>query len=651
MKRRYWLIGLLATLTLGACQRSDNTGASATTDDLTTVGFLLFPNPQKQSDGTNQTNTTAYAQAYYAAVDPTGAKTTLDSWRAVNGFGSGAGTEFTVIFRDVHDLGYGRRMTARRNVDGTVAVMVENYQVNAIPGQLYGSLNLEAAIARDSRWHVGTNAIEFSPAPNGQTFAKFFNFSSTTGQRQLTADLDGKGQKSMPGICIACHGGRADPLNADGSFPNGGNVRARLQPLNVGSFEFSTQPGFTRADQEANLKRLNQFVLCTYPLDAATANTEDACRPIATAAEWSNQWQSTAAEMLKSWYGGTGMSAPTFSDTYLPAGWVGQEPLYNTVVAPYCRTCHILRGSGFNQSDIDFMSFAKFQSYADRIKAHVIDRGNMPLAFLVAQRFWNSTGPDTLATLLEGQGLTARDAGGAVLRPGRPIANPGVSRSIPPGSVTLSAANSLFANIYSWSIVPPTPGPATLDGGSTSGAVAPTFNATVNGTYTIELAVGSTINALDLPDFSNSALLTLTVDNTITVAPTAIRFSHIQTAFQTTLPCTGCHTDALSSGAVGSPPWEPSAFTPPIFYTDYDRGLAVSAAGTAADGIYTADSTDDDYWFYQALRGRINFTDPAASPLLRKPTGNHHGGATQLLTTDPEYSLFVNWILNGAPYN
>src|SRR4051812_42785013 len=32
--------------------------------------FLLFPNPQILADGTTETNTVAYAEAYYAAIDP-----------------------------------------------------------------------------------------------------------------------------------------------------------------------------------------------------------------------------------------------------------------------------------------------------------------------------------------------------------------------------------------------------------------------------------------------------------------------------------------------------------------------------------------------------------------------------------------------------
>ena len=71
-----------------------------------------------------------------------------------------------------------------------------------------------------------------------------------------------------------------------------------------------------------------------------------------------------------------------------------------------------------------------FYGYADRIKAHVIDRGNMPLAKIVYERFWGSNDPDTLATFLQAaQTQAVRDSSGAVLKPGRPVADPGPDRT------------------------------------------------------------------------------------------------------------------------------------------------------------------------------------------------------------------------------
>jgi len=642
---------------LSGCSQ-ENTGDPVAAPATGPNSFLLFPNPQRQDDGTLQTNTAAYAQAYYAAIDPLNAKDTLSKWMNANGFGTG-GTEVTVVFGDTRDLGYGRRMTFRRNVNGTIAAMVENYLAYSVADYTYSSVNLDAAVARDQRWHVGTNGIEFSPAPNGQTFAKFFTFNPVTGERLIEANLDGRGQKAMPGICISCHGGRADPLTPVGGFPREGNTRARLQPLHVDSFGYSGAAGFQRADQEARLKTINQLVLCTYPLLAPSALAEDSCRSLAVPGD-GNQWQSTAAEMIKSWYGGDGMPSATFSDTYVPAGWVGQEALYNGVVAPYCRVCHILRGTG-NQDDVDFMSVFKFQDYADRIKAHVFDRGNMPLAKIINQRFWSSGAPELLAGFLGNNGFNVRDSSGNILRPGRPLADPGLDRttSVP---VTLSGANSLFASTYAWSIVSKAPGSSPSL--SSTSIATPVFNTNLNGTYVLQLVVGNG-SASSTPE-----QLTLTVDSALSPAPSAIRFSHIRGILQSpALPCTGCHTDSASTGPNGTPPFEPLfGGTPPIFYTDYNRGGAFTA-GTAGDGIYVANANDDDYWFYQALRGRLNLTDFVASPLLRKPTGHHHNGGhifdfnNTAACTAPcagfatygdfyraQYNTFVNWIANGAPY-
>jgi len=600
--------------------------------------FLLFPNPQLQADGSVQTDSIAYTQAYYTAIDPANQKDTLDKWKAANGFDSGAGTQVSVVFGDIRDLGYGRRMTARQNPDGTVAVVVENYLVNAAAGYGYSTLNLDAAAIEDRRWLIGINAIEFSPGPGGgASFTKFFNFNPGTGARELMVDLDGRGEKAMPGPCIACHGGRADPLTPPDSTGNPlfpvlqntvslmrGDTQAHLNPIEVDSVDFLATSPYRRIDQEPALKTINQMVLCTYPIPAASGFTEDACRRVASA----NEWQAPAAAVIKNAYGGDGLPNAMFSDTYVPTGWltVGQSSLYQSVVAPYCRSCHVVRGTR-NQSDVDFDSYAKFLGYADRIKYHVYDSGNMPLSRILQERLFSSGAADALlANFLEAQGLTVRNSAGAVLMPGRPVANPGPDRTVTQGPTTLSAAESPFASTYNWSIVsgpngaiPPTN--ATLTNPTSA---QPVFNVTANGVYVLQLVVGNGTTQ------SDPRPLTVVVNNALTPAPSSIRFSNIKTALQT-LGCTGCHNA--------------SAFTP-IAFTSTDR-----------NGDAVVDATDD-LWFYTELRGRINFTDKIGSRLLLKPSGHHHGGGlrpgfdTSVAPGQParaNYDLFLNWILNGAP--
>ena len=597
--------------------------------------FLLYPNPQQQPDGSLQMNTAAYTQAYYAAIDPLNERDTLAKYKAKNGFDSGTGTQVTVVFGDQRDLGYGRRMTARQNADGSIAFFVENYLVRAGAGYTYSTLNLDAAIVRDSAHFIGVNAIEFSPGPNGgPSFAKFYNFNSVTGQRASEVDLDGRGLKAMPGPCIGCHGGRGDaltPPSANGKqlfnlvqnaeSRTRGDVEAHLHPFEPDIFGFVNTPGFTRAEQEAAIKTINKMILCSYPLPAPSTAPEDQCRRVASRSEW----QGTNAALIKSSYGGDGLPNATFHDTYVPEGWVtaGQSTLYTGLVAPSCRTCHAQRGSGGN-SDLDFTSYAKFQGYADRIKAHVLDRGNMPLAKIVYDAYWGGNGPNLMASFLESQGYTARDASGQPLKPGRPIADPGPSRVVRPGATVLSGTGSLFSTGYVWSLVSG-PAGATLTNATTSQA---TLTATANGTYEIQLVTSAGAAQ------STPARMTVVVDSMLAKAPSELRFADIKGVLQGSAGCTSCHS------ATGTIP------RPPVFYTSDDRN---------GDGMVDA---TDDLWFYTEIRGRINFTDLVASPLLRKPSGNHHGG-NRIIGFDTSqapghparsnFDLFQNWILNGAP--
>ena len=600
--------------------------------------FLLFPNPQQQPDGSLQTNTQEYAEAYYRAIDPNDERDTLAKYKAKNGFETGTGSEVNVVFGDRRDLGYGRRMYARQNPDGSLAFYVENYLIQAGAAYEYTPLNLDAAIVRDPKWIVGINAIEFSPGPNGgAAFPKFYNF-NPAGVRQLFVDLDNRGPKAMPGPCIGCHGGRGDaltPPDATGKrrfnlVQNGvsqarGDVQARMHQFEPDTFDFSTtRAGFSRAEQEAAIKTINRMILCSYPLTAPSPHPEDACRRTVGGSEW----EGTAAELIKSAYGGDGLPSPTFVDDHVPPSWeaAGQSTLYKEVIATSCRTCHAMRGTSA-QSDVDFNSYEKFVGFADRIKAHVFDRGNMPLAFIVYDAFWDHpTRPGLLADFLQARGYTVRDSTGAILRPGRPIADPGPDRVAPPGAIALSAEGSLFSNGYAWTLVSGPPG-ATLEGATTARA---TLTASAAGTYLLRL-VASNAAVQSAP-----AEVRVTVDPTLALAPSAIRFADIKAAMQASGSCTQCHSPT------GTQP------RPPVFYTNEDRN---------GDGT-VGDATDDE-WFYQEVRGRINFTDLAASPLLLKPSNNHHGGNlvqgfdTRQAPGDParaRYDLFLNWIVNGAPY-
>lgn len=618
--------------------------------------FLLYPNPVvRASDGQFEVGAVEYANAYYEAIDPNNDRDTLAKFKAFNSIGvtTGGHTEYTIVVGDQRDLGYGRRMTAHLKPDGTMAFVVENYLVGGYGG--YSPLNVEAAVNRVSNWHLGTNAIEFSPGPLAGTggrpadgnFVKFYTYDPVTGARINMISLDGRPAKAMPTVCISCHGGRGDPLTPpdpvtgkqlfalvmNAYSQHRGDVQGRLHPFEPAAFDYSTIPGFSRAEQEAAMKAINKMVLCSFPLPTGTvaAFPEDSCRRVATR----NEYQGTAATHLKAMYGGDNLPNPTSEvvDTYVEPSWTaaGQDTLYLNVQGAACRVCHLLRGTG-NQSDISFDTFANFDGYKDRIKVHVADRGNMPLAKLIYDKFWSTvsifqTMGAYLVADLTGTGFSGGYADGDK-QPGRPIADPGPGRVVRPGVIPLSASMSLYADTYQWSLVSGPVGGATL---TNTTSLTPTFTATLDGTYVLRLV--ASYDGVS----SSPALLTVVVDSTLAYDPAALRFADIRSSLQGgTGQCTTCH-QAGGDGIV----------LPPIWYSTYDR----AGTGNAADAT-------NDHWFYTELRGRINFTDIVASPLLRKPSGHHHNGLQRVGFDDSqvpghparrEYDKFLNWILNGAP--
>ncbi len=659
---RITLVSSLAVL-LAAC--GGGGGGSANNVPSSTAGstpppipagpneFLLFPNPQLQN-GVDQTNTLTYAQAYYQAIDPNGQRTTFENFKTINGFYSA--TPQTVLFDDTHDLGYGRRITFWTNADGSSAAFVENYLAGGFSNYQSGNpqVNLAAGAIQDPRWLVEINAIEYSAAPgSGPKFTKFYVFDAA-GNQQFTGTLDNRGPKFMPSVCISCHGGRGDaltppspttglplfPLVYNSATQLRGDTGAHMQPVEVGIQVF--QPDgqtYSRPPQEAALKDLNKMVLCSYPVSTTTAALnypEDACRRVAT----SNEWQGdSAGDFIRAAYGGPGLPSATWNDTYISGDYAqnGQASLYSGAIVTGCRVCHKLRGTG-NNSDIDFDTTEKLGGYSDRVYAHVYDRGNMPLALLVYDSFWSSTGPSQLANFIGPYGYNATTSAG-VLTPGRPVADPGPDRVASQGTITLSSAMSLYATSFAWTITSNPGNAASLSNASASGSTI-SFTSTANGDYSVQLVASS--GGVE----SAPATLKIHVDNTITPAPSAVTWADVKNILQNNSPpggatlCTTCHTPGTT------------ALVPPIFYVaSFDR----SGTGVAAT---------NDFWLYTEVVGRVNFTDIIASPILRKPSGHHHGGnpipgtfQTGFDTSQPvgdparaNYDQVVSWILNGAPY-
>lgn len=352
-----WLVFVIYGLVAADCQQEEQPGAFAP------------PPPQFLA---RKTNTEAEATEYYQAIgvlDPNdsnlpGPKATLPQWKAANGF-TGTGEVIAVYFNEF-DLRFGREMHCQ-TVSAKIACYVTNYGVTPTgqpgPGGPPGPA-LQDAITRTNP--VATVAMEYDPAA-GSADVQFYTYDGA-GNFVTKAALDSQGAKAIPGICQNCHGGT---YNAQTNLVENAN----FLPFDVFSFLYSDQPGYSQAEQEGAFRVLNLLVKRTEPHQAIK-------------------------DLIDGMYpGGVSQLNSVASSNYVPPGWqVADDPqtpdvneanaalvLYNSVVRPYCRTCHIAVDPAL---DLDWLRYDKFVQRANLIKAAVCISHAMPHAEVTWLKFW-----------------------------------------------------------------------------------------------------------------------------------------------------------------------------------------------------------------------------------------------------------------------
>ncbi len=664
----------------------------------------------------------SYGAAYYDTIDPgvdgipgggDGIKTTLQEFKDANGFDAAnlAGRVLEPRFRDTKDLGYGRGVRAWTQPDGSLYFFVENFQVRSVPGLEYSTLNLNALLEDQRQHHFGTNAIEYSTYPYGvgepcafgsgaacattnpdpPKFLKFYTFDATQGDqtkpdhanetRLNTVNLDGRGNKAMPGACVYCHGGELRPLRADtgrtdayadgtyrdnaydGTAGNAinGDTNAKFQLMEVSSFEFGDKSPYTKAEQEPIIKEVNKLVYCTYPGADPSACAEYCVDPAdtvdcdgfgndvativdngtgTTTGEWSGAF---AVEMAEGWYdddpttdaGADGIpdfDSPVFRQDYVPVGWrpdpsdgippPGADRLFVEVVQPACFVCHSRMGTNLGPNLSHAGKDIDYSSYEKFFShADLIEEYVYELGIMpLSLRGYNAFWSGNQPATLASflPNFSHLNTDGSISRPGSPVADAGPGRTSP-SPVRIFGSNSRFVSKYNWSIVSTPVGgeDATLSEASTS---SPVLTASLDGDYLIRLTVsnGLSKNSEDAVD-----TVIIKINSGLSPAPKDIVFSDIQAVFNN--DCVSCHDVATSEPTV------------PVWWTS-----AQPATGTS---------------LYEEVLARVDFNNPESSLLLRKPSGHfHHGNLrTGFEEENPAnrqlYDLFLNWIVEGAREN
>ena len=450
--------------------------------------------------------------AYYAAIDPTGYSSTLAKWLTHAGFTDASGnpsgdTAITkAIYTNNYDLGFGREMYLRKAADGSVYSYVVNYPSleNAIQGS-----NAFAVVAMEySGYDSGTPA-----GCAADKFVKFFAFvpDQINGgfKRMPTMNFDGRGEKAVPGVCTACHGGTLQPIEFSGldstTHCGKADIDSTFMPWDMNSLLYSDNdpslntanlpsgkaPLYTRSAQQAQFRKLNEGALATY-LDDPTRHD-------------------ASIRLIHGWYGerdaddGTAatyadigsLPAVDFDGSYVQSGWrstLAEQSLYHDVFASNCRGCHtqLNPGTGATAAAKLFTTYADFMSEIgsgdEKLRDYVFESGIMPFARLTMDRFWvafdgGESAAQMLRTHLQDNGFDVTTT------PGDPIAR----FSVAPTSakhlgtaITFDASSSLFVDSYLWSVSPSSGLDLSNSEGQSIGA-----SASATGTYTVQLTASS----------------------------------------------------------------------------------------------------------------------------------------------------------------
>jgi hypothetical protein len=288
----------------------------------------------------------AASKDYYQHVDPNTDRDTFAKFKLKHGFG--VKPEIVAQYANSGDLGFGRDMHCLQDAaTGNIACYVTNYGTgysNVPPGG--GTSDQDDADAAGQRStfgnsaEVATVAMEYAPIeldPVGDKVVKFFVYKKGLANygRSISANLDGRGERPVPQLCMICHGGLLPQQSAGvATFGSAADVKlgSRFLPFDHRLFTFpNNNPALSQASQEAAIKSLNKDIVDLVP--AGTPST-DPIREVVKALYDDGTPSGAAAQILDSPV--TGWKAGQPAPNNLP----GQTNFYNKVVANACRTCH-----------------------------------------------------------------------------------------------------------------------------------------------------------------------------------------------------------------------------------------------------------------------------------------------------------------------
>lgn len=292
----------------------------------------------------NGVSTEADAILYYQTIDPNNLRMTQAAWRQVNGFNDPR-NEVVVVggHKNVSDLGFWRRIEMvidkRPGYVGNVAMTTFNFESEP-----------DAFLNQNAKSIVN---MEYSPGPNGDRITKFYIYDAAGNRKNSTffdPDVATREELYLPNGCASCHGGGNKDFATRGGKTGGGFLA-----FDFNVFEYG--PLTSRADNEANVKKLNQGVLKTNPPSAVKS-------------------------LISGLYGGKYLPLATQNSAYRPGTWDTEPALWKVVVTD-CQGCHTL-------SEEEVLSLDYWKINVGDLREEVLKKKLMPNSPYANRHFWST---------------------------------------------------------------------------------------------------------------------------------------------------------------------------------------------------------------------------------------------------------------------
>lgn len=374
------------------------------------AGNLGFANDLDTAAPGSNTLANAIIQAsknYYTTVNPGGLRTTLADFKTLWGFGTDP-NEITASYANSGDLGFGRDMHCLKKTNGNVACYVTNYGDGYKNGSPAPGTNDQTdandAGAQNATAEVATVAMEYAPIGGdpkaaGNTvnpIVKFYVYKKGLGNTlSISANLDGRGERPVPQLCMVCHGGLTpQQANSAAPFSTAADVSldSRFIPFDHRFFSFpNNNASLTKAAQEAKFKDLNEIIVKFAPPRPATDPVVELIAELYkdNAGNPVNAQNSVAV-------------VPGWKST-APGAFANQQNTYQNVVGTGCRSCHVTQKFAqlqFNTSqkfvDLNVAGFPNNKLMLGTVQERVCGDYIMPHALRTHELFWDTNGSTPL---------------------------------------------------------------------------------------------------------------------------------------------------------------------------------------------------------------------------------------------------------------